>query len=187
MKNHILPAIKMTLICLIVCVGAYSLLIWGIAKIVGPNKGTVAFAYASGKIVGVANVGQVFTYERYFWGRPSAVDYNAASSGGSNKGPSNPEYLQTVEDRIDTLLAQHPNLQRADIPSDMVTASGSGLDPHISPEAALVQASRVANARNLPVERVRELVLTNVNEPLLGLFGTATVNVLKLNIALDQL
>ncbi len=187
MKNHILPAIKMTLACLVVCVGAYSLLMWGIAKMVGPNNGEVELAYLDHKVVGAANVGQVFTSERYFWSRPSAVDYNAAGSGGSNKGPSNPAYLQNVADRIDTLLIQYPNLKRSEIPSELVTASGSGLDPQLSPQAALLQVPRVASVRNLPVERVRAMVLTNVNKPLFGLFGTATVNVLELNIALDHL
>ncbi len=187
MKNHFLPAIKMTAICLVLCVAGYSLLLWGIAKLIGPNGGDVALLQVEGKAVGAEKVGQFFSSDRYFWGRPSAVQYNGAGSGGSNKGPFNPEYLQVVESRIDTLLAKHPGLIRSDIPSDLVTASGSGLDPHISPEAAMIQVSRVARARSIDESRVRQLVRDHTHKPLLGLFGPSSVHLLDLNMALDQL
>ncbi|OKS84657.1 Potassium-transporting ATPase C chain [Mucilaginibacter polytrichastri] len=141
----------------------------------------------NGKVVGYANIGQSFTKPQYFWGRPSAVAYNAAGSAGSNKGPSNPEYLKDVNSRIDTLLKYHPYLKRSDIPSDLVTASGSGLDPDISPDAARVQVERVAKYRKLDEQKVAALLTNNTEKPLWGVFGPSKVNVLKLNIALDQL
>ena len=121
-----------------------------------------------------------------FWGRPSAADYTADASAGSNKGPTNPEYLEDVEVRIDTFLVHHPYLKRNEVPAEMVTASGSGLDPHITPQSAEVQIKRVAKARGMQEDKVRKIVEENTEAPLLGLFGTAKVNVLKLNVALDQ-
>src|SRR4051812_9358179 len=143
MKQHILPAIKLTAFSFILMVVFYSLLIWGVAQAT-PNHGQGELATVNGKVVGFANEGQVFNQDAYFWSRPSAVDYNAAGSGGSNKGPFNPEYLQTVEARIDTFLAHNPGIGKAQISSEMVTASGSGLDPDISPEAAYIQVKRIA-------------------------------------------
>ena len=142
----------------------------------------------NGKIVGAANVGQTFTQDIYFWGRPSCAGdgYDASSSGGSNKGPSNEEYLAEVESRIDTFLVHHPYLKRGEVPAEMVTASGSGLDPDISPKAAYVQVQRVATARGLSPEKVMALVNANTEGPLLGLFGPEKVNVLKLNVALEK-
>ena len=112
--------------------------------------------------------------------------YDAASSGGSNKGPTNPEYLAEVEARIDSFLIHHPYLKRSEVPAEMVTASGSGLDPNITPACAYVQVKRVAQARGLSEEAVRAIVDKSVEKPLLGLFGTEKVNVLKLNVALEE-
>lgn len=141
----------------------------------------------NGKVVGYALLGQSFTRLEYFWGRPSAVDYNAAGSAGSNKGPSNPEYLKQVSDRIDTLLKYNPTINKSDIPADMVTASGSGLDPNISEQGAIIQIKRIAAARNLDEKKIAALVVKNTQGPLLGVFGPTAVNVLKLNLALDEL
>ena len=141
----------------------------------------------NGKVVGYARLGQNFSKPEYFWGRPSAVGYNAAGSGGSNKGASNPDYLKQVSDRIDTLLKYHPGLKRSEIPADMVTASGSGLDPNISPQGAAIQIKRVAAYRKLDEKIVAELVAKHTEGPLLGLFGPSTINVLKLNLALDEI
>jgi K+-transporting ATPase ATPase C chain len=140
-------------------------------------------------VVGAANVGQPFVSDRYFWGRPSIAGdgYDATRSGGSNMGPTNPEYLSEVEQRIDNFLAKHPYLTRDEVPAEMVTASGSGLDPDISPERARVQVRRVAEARHLGVDEVSDLVERSIKQPLLGLFGTPRINVLQLNIALDEL
>ncbi len=185
MKN-IFSAIILTVLCLIFFSILYPLAITGIAKF-ATNKGKGETIEVDGKIVGFQKVGQSFTNETYFWGRPSAVNYNAAGSGGSNKGPSNPDYLKDVQIRIDTFMSKHPYLKSVDIPVEMVTASGSGLDPHISPKAAFIQVKRIARARNITEGKVTALVENNIKTPLLGLWGTSTVNVLELNIALDKL
>ena len=115
------------------------------------------------------------------------MDYNAAGSGGSNKGPSNPDYLKVVQARIDTFLVHNPGIEKKDIPVELVTASGSGLDPDISPKAALVQVKRVAAARKVSEEKITELVSAHIEKPLLGMFGPEKVNVLRLNLALEKL
>src|SRR5436305_13361545 len=122
MKQHIFPAIRLTIVCMIFFMGIYSLIIWLPAQL-GPANGKGETVSVNGRIVGWKLVGQKFTEDQYFWGRPSAVDYNAASSGGSNKGPSNPDYLKSVQDRIDSFLVHNPGIQKSKIPSDLVTAS----------------------------------------------------------------
>lgn len=166
----------------------YILVLWIFAQFAGPNKGNAEVATLNGKVVGAANVGQMFTQDIYFWGRPSCAGdgYDASSSAGSNKGPTNEEYLAEVEARIDTFLVHHPYLNRKDVPAEVVTASGSGLDPDITPAGAYVQVKRVAQARGMNEADVRAIVDKTVEKPLLGLFGTEKVNVLKLNIALEE-
>ena len=166
----------------------YILVLWIFAQFAGPNKGNAEVLTLNGKAVGAANVGQMFTEDIYFWGRPSCAGdgYDASSSAGSNKGPANEEYLAEVEARIDTFLLHHPYLQRKEVPAEMVTASASGLDPDITPASAYVQVKRVAEARGMDEATVRGIVDKAVEKPLLGLFGTAKVNVLKLNIALEK-
>ena len=186
MKN-LWISLKITLaMCLLLSVG-YVLVLRGAAAVAGPNDGEADVVAYGGRIVGAANVGQQFTDVRYFWGRPSAVDYNGGGSGGSNKAPPNPDYLAEVEQRIETFLAAHPYLTRAEVPSEMVTASGSGLDPDISPRGAQVQVQRVAEARGLDAATVRNIVDSLTRKPWLGLFGTPKVNVLRLNVALETL
>ena len=162
----------------------YPLAIYGIAQL-APNSGKGETISVNGKVVGYQKIGQKFDKSNYFWGRPSAVDYNAAGSGGSNKGPSNADYLALVQKRIDTLLLVHPYLKKSDIPADMVTASGSGLDPNISPEGALMQVKRVAKERKLSEDKVKKLVASKINKS--SVVGTSIVNVLELNVALDEL
>lgn len=155
---------------------------------------TVGLAFPSGsvgspivkneKTLGFENIGQSFTDDKYFWGRPSAVGYNAASTGGSNKGPANPDYLAEVQARIDTFLVHNPGVKKEQIPSDLVTAPGSGIDPNISPESAYIQVKRVAAARNLNESAVTEFVRNSVENTVLG---RPVVNVLKLNLKLDEL
>ncbi len=186
MKNFWI-SIKITLaMCLLLGVG-YVLVLRGVSAVAGPNSGKAEVAMLNGKVVGAAIVGQQFTDTCYFWGRPSAVDYDGGSSGGSNKGTTNPEYLAEVEQRIDAFLAAHPYLSREDVPAEMVTASGSGLDPDISPRGAQVQVRRVAEARGLDVATVQHVVDSLTQKPWLGLFGTEKVNVLRLNIALEKM
>ena len=155
----------------------------------GPGDGNAETVEVNGKVVGAANVGQMFTKDIYFWGRPSCAGngYDAANSCGSNKGPTNPEYLAEVNARIDTFLVHHPYLKRKDVPAEMVTASGSGLDPDITPQSAHVQVKRVAGARHIDEHLVASIVEQSIQRPLLGLFGPEKVNVLKLNVALDKL
>jgi potassium-transporting ATPase KdpC subunit len=186
MKQNILPAIRLTLVCMVFFMGIYSLVILAGAQL-APGKGKGETVSVNNQVVGWKLLGQKFTDDKYFWSRPSAVDYNAAGSGGSNKGPTNPDYLQQVKDRIDSFLVHNPGIKKEEIPSDLVTASGAGLDPHISVQGTYVQANRIASVRNLPVEKVKALVEKHIEKPLLGLFGTERVNVLELNIALDQL
>lgn len=186
MKAYLISAIKITLLTLILFGVLYPLAITGIAKVIAPNGGNGEEVVVNGKVVGFELIGQKFDDDRYFNSRPSAVDYNAASTGGSNKGPTNPEYLATVQARIDSFLIHNPNVPKEQIPVDMVTASGGGLDPHISPAAARVQIERIARARNISRDMLQQLVQEHVEDPMLGM-GPERVHVLKLNIALDQL
>jgi K+-transporting ATPase ATPase C chain len=186
MKTNIIISLKLTLVLLIITAGLYPLLIAGVGK-AAPGGGKGETLSANGKVVGYARVGQKFTEDKYFWGRPSAVDYNAAGSAGSNKGPSNPDYLATVQARIDTFLVHNPGITKEQIPADLVTASGSGLDPDISPEAARVQIARIARVRNIGADKLEALVNEHIEGPFLGMFGPSKVHVLKLNMALDEL
>jgi len=186
MKQHIGPALRLTLVTIIFFCGIYTVLILGIAQ-AAPAKGDGVTVSVNGKVVGYALEGQSFTQDKYFYSRPSAAGYNGAGSAGSNKGPSNPDYLQQVKDRIDSFLVHNPGVKKDEIPSELVTASGSGLDPDISPEAAKIQVKRIAVVRSITEDKIVALVDANTEKPLLGLLGTAKVNVLKLNIALDAL
>lgn len=186
MKKNLSISFKLTLVMIIVCSVIYPLLIAAVGKVT-PGGGKGQTEMVNGKVVGYSNIGQKFTDDKYFWSRPSAVDYNAAGSAGSNKGPSNPDYLQTVKDRIDTFLVHNPGVKKEDIPADLVTASGSGLDPDLSPAAAYIQIKRIAVIRQLPEDKIKALIDRQIEKPIAGIFGPSKVNVLKLNIALDAL
>jgi len=185
MRPYLLPGIKLTLVFIIFFMGVYSVIMLGIAQL-APNHGKGFVITADGKTY-YESIAQEFTDQRYFWSRPSAVNYNSAGSGGSNKGPSNPDYLAVVQARIDTFLVYHPGVQKNNIPSDLVTASGSGQDPNISIQGALIQVSRVAKAWGVSENEIEKKVVENTEQPLLGLFGPKKINVLKLNIALHHL
>jgi potassium-transporting ATPase KdpC subunit len=192
MKTHLLPALKLTLICIFFFAGVYTLVIWGIGQVVAPNHG-------KGEIInygdvkdnskyGFANIGQSFTADKYFWSRPSSVGYNAAGSGASNKGPTNADYLAQVQARIDTFIMHNPTVKKSDIPVEMVTASGSGLDPDISVQGARIQVPRIAKIRSISEKGIYDLIDKIKEGPLLGFLGPGKrVNVLKLNIALNQI
>jgi K+-transporting ATPase ATPase C chain len=185
MKANIITAIRLSLVLLVLCSGIYPLFILGIAKIT-PMKGEGEKTVVNEKTQYV-NIGQKFDSEQYFWSRPSAVDYNAAGSAGSNKGPSNPDYLADVQKRIDVFLELHPDQRKSAVPVDLVTASGSGLDPHISVQAARVQAGRIAQIRGISKPSIEALIDNQTEQPLFGIFGPSRINVCKLNLALDQL
>lgn len=185
MKENIFPAIRLTIVCLLFFPGIYTLIVLGIAQF-SPNRGRGETITQNDKTY-YTNIGQKFTGDKYFYSRPSAVGYNAAGAGGSNKGPSNPDYLATVHARIDTFLAHNPGISKADIPSDLITASGSGLDPDISVQAASVQVRRIAEIRGISERDIQQLIIANTEKPLLGFLGTEKINALRLNMALDNL
>ena len=185
MKNSLIIGIRLTLVCLVFFCGIYTSLVWVVARF-APGEGNGLIISEIGQRY-PPNVGQSFTSDKYFWSRPSAVNYDAAGSGGSNLGPTNPDHLTEVQARIDTFLVHNPGIEPAEVPSDLVTASGSGLDPHISVQAARVQVKRIAAERNLPESKLLELVEQHTEMPLLGLMGTERVNVLLLNLDLDKL
>jgi K+-transporting ATPase ATPase C chain len=185
MRRYILPSLKLTGVFIILCSVLYPLFLAAVGRLT-PGKGAGETISVNGKVVGYANIGQHFSADKYFWSRPSAVGYNAAGSAGSNKGPSNPDYLKDVQAHIDSFLVHNPGIKKEDIPAELVTYSGSGLDPDLSPAGARVQVKRVAAARKLPEDKLLALVDHFTERPLLGLFGPAKVNVLKLNVALDQ-
>jgi potassium-transporting ATPase KdpC subunit len=198
MLRLIRPAI-VVLVALTVITGlVYPLAMTGIAQVLFPRQAQGSLIERNGVVVGSELVGQVFESDKYFHGRPSATTapdpndstktvpapYNAANSGGSNLGPSNKALVDRVQGDMDKLKQENPS---APVPADLVTTSASGLDPHISPEAALFQVPRIAKARNLPEDRIRELVSDHTEGRFLGLLGEPRVNVLLLNLALDQL
>ena len=197
MLREIRPAIVVLLALTVITGLIYPLAITGIAKIM-PYQAQGSLIERDGKVIGSALIGQDFTSDKYFHGRPSATTapdpndstksvpapYNAANSGGSNLGPSNKALIDRVKGDLAKLQKENPGTP---VPIDLVTTSASGLDPEISPAAALFQVPRVAKARNVPEERVRQLVEANTEGRLFGLLGEPRVNVLKLNIALDHL
>jgi K+-transporting ATPase ATPase C chain len=186
MKTHLLIALRITAITLVLFGVLYPLLVAGIAHLITPHGGEGETIQVSGQIVGFKHIGQSFTSDMYFHGRPSAVNYNAAATGGSNKAIANPDYLTQVRERVANLRSANPETAAQEIPVDLVTASGGGLDPHISVEAALFQAPRIAKARGLDVAAIEALIQLHTEGPLAGLFGPRYVHVLQLNIALDQ-
>jgi len=158
-----------------------------VAQITMPDKANGSLLYVDGKLVGSELIGQSFTSPGYFHGRPSAVDYDTAESAGTNYGPTSAELMEQVNQRIEMVRRENGLPPDAPVPADLVLASGSGLDPHISVEGAILQVQRVATARALPESEVRMLVDQHIEPPQLGFLGQERVNVLKLNLALDEL
>jgi K+-transporting ATPase ATPase C chain len=181
------PALVLFAVLTLLVGVAYPLAVTGAARALFPGQAAGSLVLKAGKPVGSALIGQNFSDPKHFWGRPSAtapMPYNAGDSGGSNQGPLNPALTDAVKRRIEALRAADPG-NTAPVPVDLVTASGSGLDPHISPAGARYQVARVARARGLPQEQVAALVEQHVEAPWLGLIGEPVVNVLRLNLALD--
>ncbi|AJE03566.1 potassium-transporting ATPase subunit KdpC [Geobacter pickeringii] len=186
--NDIKPALLMFVIFTIICGGIYPAVVTGIAQAVFPKQAMGSFITdAKGREIGSTLIGQPFSDPKYFWPRPSATadfGYNPMGSGGSNAGPTNPDYLKTVADRVKALKAADVT---TGIPADLLQASASGLDPHISPDAADVQIPRVAKARGMKADEVRRLVSAHTEDRQFGFLGEVRVNVLALNLALDRL
>lgn len=188
MKTLLRPAVSLFLLLSLVMGIAYPLLVTAISLPLFPEQAAGSVITKNGHPVGSRLIGQNFADAKYFWGRLSATTpqpFNGMASGGSNLGPLNPALMTAVKGRIDALKAADPG-NNLPIPVDLVSASGSGLDPEISPAAAIYQLGRVANARGLPVDRIRALVQAHTQERQWGLFGEPRVNVLELNLALDS-
>ncbi|GFZ91685.1 potassium-transporting ATPase subunit KdpC [Dyella caseinilytica] len=189
MSRLIRNAISMLLVMTVITGLVYPLVATGLAQVLFPHQANGSLIMRDGKPIGSELIGQSFDDPKYFWGRPSATapqPYNGTASNGSNQGPTNPALHDAVKQRIDALHAADPG-NNALVPADLVTASGSGLDPEISPAAAQYQIARVARVRKLSVDQVQQLVAQNTQGRQLGLLGEPRVNVLQLNLALDQL
>jgi len=186
--KDIKPAIMLFVLFTIICGGIYPLAVTGLAQALFPGQANGSFIHdKNGKEIGSSLIGQPFTAPKYLWPRPSATaefGYNPSASGGSNSGPTNPEYLKTVAERVKTLRNSGIS---GPIPAELVQASASGLDPHLSPQAARLQASRIAKARNLPEKTVLKLIDDATQQPQLGILGVARVNLLAVNLKLDTL
>jgi K+-transporting ATPase ATPase C chain len=186
MFKEIKQGILFTVVTMVLLGGAYHLVIWAIGQAVFASQAEGSLVRrADGTVAGSSLIAQKFSRPEYFQPRPSGVDYNAASTGGTNYGPSNPDHLKAVQERLDAVMTQE-GVTANQVPSEMVTASGGGMDPHIPPAAADLQVARVASSRKVDSTRVRELVTAHTEPPALGFLGRARVNVLELNLALDQ-
>lgn len=198
-------AVLVTVVLMLICGLLFPCLLTGLSSVIFPHQAGGSLITVNGMAVGAEHVGQEFTQDCYMWSRPSAYHYNVytegedgakyyndgtefggLASGSNNYAPSNPALVERVEADMETFLEKNPEIKREDIPTDLLTASGSGLDPHISPESAQIQIPRIAQASGLSEESLQEVVKRNTAGKLLGVFGEETVNVLKVNIEIAQ-
>ena len=198
-------AVSVTVVLMLICGLFFPCLLTGLSSVLFPHQAGGSLITVNGTAVGAEHVGQEFTQDCYMWSRPSAYHYNVytesedgrkyyndgtefggLASGSNNYAPSNPALVERVEADMEAFLAKNPDVEREDIPTDLLTASGSGLDPHISPESAQIQLPRIAQASGLSEESLQEIVNRNTTGKLLGVFGEETVNVLKVNIEIAQ-
>ncbi|HEX9163962.1 MAG TPA: K(+)-transporting ATPase subunit C [Thermoanaerobaculia bacterium] len=179
MKDHIVVSIRITIALLVITCGVYPVLVWGIGQIAFHHEANGSLITSSGRVIGSELIAQSFSRDRYFHSRPSTVDYDGMNSGGSNLGPTAKKLVDSISTRLKDIPARPA-------PADAVTASASGLDPHVSPANALLQASRVARARGIDESRLRALIDAHTERRFLGVFGEPRVNVLLLNLALDR-
>jgi potassium-transporting ATPase KdpC subunit len=185
MLTEVRRAVSFTLVTMLSFGGAYHVAVWALGQVAFPAQVEGSLIRRDdGTVLGSRLIAQAFAGPQYFHSRPSAVDYNAASTGGSNFGPANPDHLTAVQERLAAITAQE-SVPASQVPSEMVTASGGGLDPHIPPSAAELQVRRVALARGVSIERIRALIDTHTESPTFGFLGQARINVLELNLALD--
>lgn len=185
MLTELRRGLVFTVVTMVLFGGGYHAALWGLGQVAFPEQVEGSLIRRSdGTVLGSRLIAQAFTRPEYFHPRPSAVDYNAASTGGSNHGPSHPAHVAAVQARLDAITARDA-VRAGQVPSEMVTTSGGGMDPHIPPDAAEIQARRVATARGIPVERVRGLLRAHTEPPTFGFLGRARLNVLELNLALD--
>jgi K+-transporting ATPase ATPase C chain len=186
MIKELKQGIRFTVVAMLLFGCGYHVVLWALGRVAFPSQveGSL-IRRADGTVIGSRLIAQAFTRPEYFHPRPSGVDYNAASTGGTNFGPSNPDHVKAVQERLDGVTAIE-KVPASQVPSEMVTASGGGMDPHIPPAAAELQATRVAAARGVAIDRVRELIQAHTEPPALGFLGRARVNVLELNLALDD-
>lgn len=198
-------AVSVTVVLMLICGLLFPCLLTGLSSVLFPHQAGGSLITVNGTAVGAEHVGQEFTQDCYMWSRPSVYHYNVytegengakyyndgtefvgLASGSNNYAPSNPALVERVEADMEAFLAKNPDVEREDIPTDLLTASGSGLDPHISPESAQIQLPRIAQASGLSEESLQEIVNRNTTGKLLGVFGEETVNVLKVNIEIAQ-
>jgi K+-transporting ATPase ATPase C chain len=185
MRHALRQAVMFSVITMVIFGGLYHVGVWGLTSMVMPFRAEGSLVRgADGGVIGSTLIAQGFGSASYLHPRPSAVDYNAASTGGSNLGPSNPSHHEDVAGLIQTFKALNGDIVAP--PVEMVTTSGGGLDPHVPPMAASAQAGRIASARGVPVDRVNDIIAGHVEAPALGVFGRSRVNVLAVNLALDE-
>lgn len=186
MLTELKRGVLFTIVTMVLFGGVYHVGLWAVGQVAFPVQAQGSLIRRDdGSFIGSSLIAQAFARSEYFHPRPSAVDYNAASTGGSNFGPSNPEHLELVKERLTEVMAAE-SAPASDVPSEMITASGGGLDPHIPPAAAHLQAGRVAAARGIDPNRIRALIDAHTEPPTFGFLGRARVNVLELNLALDR-